>query len=295
MPAATFAACNPPDKTSRCLFFREAGAGPGTNRRPFHRRRSPRHGHREEGLGGLLKRRAKSSKSKLRRHARGAQVGTRVRVAFGRASRRRGTGRRVPAPQRRPPRQRRALALTKSPTGVTKGGSARASAAAALAADVARARRMEDEADRVGARVDGGGRCPLRCERPQILIRVRWFTAASPRAHVASGQPVDGWRSIGNRMDGIVVRTQEVAARRRRRSGRRARGHAARAPRRSQSGGRAPLPTATSAAHDVADHVVQERIGVEIEAPVGAAPLDRERAQRLHRRRAPGTRRSGTR
>ena len=47
-------------------------------------------------------------------------------------------------------------ALTNSPTGVTYGGKARASCAARSARDEARAGRMKDEADRIGAGFDRG-------------------------------------------------------------------------------------------------------------------------------------------
>ena len=128
-----------------------------TNRRPFRRRRSPRRERRAGGLGALLKRRAKSSKSKP-----GA-----IRAAAGTAAPDcRALRRGVSSPwncsrasgiaAQRPRRSSAAGALTKRPTGVTKGGRrARQRGRGARRVTWRGLRGVEDEADRIGAGVDG--------------------------------------------------------------------------------------------------------------------------------------------
>ena len=133
-------------------------------------------------------------------------------------------------------------------------------------------RAIEDEADRVGAGVDGGVDVRARAVRPQILMRVR--CVAVDRALRAQGSQSMAARSLGNRMGGIVVRADEVEpvgreGRRLRSARSRACQHLAEPVRRAL-----PLPTAIRQPIDVADHVMQEGVGVEIETPVGAAARD---------------------
>ena len=109
-----------------------------TNRKPFLRRRSPRRGHRGEGLApGRNGARSLANRSPAP-CARRAGTGARTRCTA-RRFRRHGTA----APASGCSASARSIssgaALTKRPTGVTNGGSARASARGALGAEKARA------------------------------------------------------------------------------------------------------------------------------------------------------------
>src|SRR3982751_5499493 len=163
--------------------------------------------------------------------------------------------------------------LTNRPTGVTNGGSRRASSVARSTVTwrglFAKNTRPMASAPAAIAASTSAGR-----DKPQILMRVR----ALP-----SWKPVGGATAVGNAMGRIVVRAREIEAVR----AERRRGPTAVARRQHlvQPVGVAP-PTADEeeAAHDVADHVMKERVGVELEAPIGTPPTDRQRAQRSHRR-----------
>ena len=231
--------------------------------------------------------------------------------ACSQATRRRGTAAAGPGWRRARRRRSAASALTNSPHRRDEGRQTRGQRGGAVERHVPRAALVEDEADGVGAGVDGGVDVCLAGEAADLdagavgghgarlpatasavagarrrLPRLRPVAAAAADRPACALSPASRPRRrpaecrAGRRSTGRRSR-----ARRPRRSARRVRAAATPARPASQPASRRPPPTAHQRAHQVAHHVVQEGVGLEVEAPVVAPPVDVDRMQRLHRRR----------
>ena len=266
---------------------------------PCRRRRSPRHGRRAGWPGRWRESDANFSKS----NGAASSSGMRAARMYGRAplpvaaqallraSRRRGTAASRRAPGRRPRRTLSRRLVDEQQHRRDEGRQAAGQFGGALAASTKRGLLAYSTKPTASAPACDGrihvllARQAADLDAGAVRRGLHALMAANHTQRVRCGRP----------QCGVVDRARGNTGRRARRSARPRRGLRAASTSRIHSRRLLALADHQQAAHDVADHVVQEGVGLELEAPVGAAARDVDAAQRLHRATWPGRPTRGTR